>query len=170
MTIDQLPHYLYFFVMALVAVGWLALIFFPRWRFANFWFSGLIVPQILCLIYMYLLLTFWFRDPPGSFLEFLTLEGVYKLFGNSGLLLVGWINLITMDLVVGAWMTRKAAQIRMPYIYLLPCLILTFVFAGFGFTLFAVIAAIGGGWSEIALFEGQPPTNIIPEAARPEAV
>jgi hypothetical protein len=169
MNIDKLPYYLYFAVMAVVVIGWLALIVFPRSRWANFWFSGLIVPQVLCLVYMYLLLTFWFRDPPANLLQFITLTGVADMFRNQGLLLVAWINIIAMDLVVGAWMARKAAQIRMPYLYLLPCLVLTFVFAGFGFTLFAIVAAIGGGWSEIARFEGQPPTNTAPAAARPGA-
>jgi hypothetical protein len=170
MNIDSLPYYLYFLVMALAAVGWLAIILFPRWRLTNFWIAGLVVPLVLCLFYMYLLLTFWFRDPPATLLQFATLKGVADMFRNQGLLLVAWINIIAMDLVVGAWMARKAAQIRMPYIYLLPCLIMTFVFAGFGFTLFSIVAAVGGGWSEIARFEGQPPTNTVPVAARPDAV
>ena len=154
--------------MAIALVGWLGLIFRPRSRFTNFWLAGLIAPLALGLIYMYLMLTFWYRDPAAQFSQFFTLKGIYAMFGNSGLLLVAWINLTMMDLVGGAWMTRKAAQIRMPYIYLLPCLILTFVFVGFGFTLFAIVAAIGGGWSEIAKFEGAPPTNTEPVAARPD--
>jgi Domain of unknown function (DUF4281) len=168
MNVETLPFNLYFVVMGLATVGWLALIIFPRSRRANFWFSGLVVPLLLCLLYMYLLLTYWFRDPPGNLLQFLTLKGVMAMLANPGLMLVAWINIVAMDLVVGAWMARKAAQIRMPYVYLLPCLILTFVFAGFGFTLFAIIAGIGGGWSEIAKFEGKPPTNTEPVAARPD--
>lgn len=167
--LETLPHVLYFVVMALVLTGWLALIFFPRRSWANFWFAGLIVPMTLCILYMYLLLTFWFYPPAARFTQFITLDGVYDMFGNRGLLLVGWINLVTMDLVVGAWMTRKAAQIRMPYVYLLPCLVVTFVFAGFGFSLFTIVAAIGGGWKEIGKFEAQPPVNIAPVLARPSA-
>ena len=56
--------------------------------------------------------------------------------------------------------------IRMPYIYLQPYLILPFVSAGL--TLFAIVAATGGGWSEVARFEAQPPTNTAPAAARPD--
>lgn len=165
--IQNLPHVLYFVVMALGVIGWLALIFFPRKSWSNFWFSGLVIPLLLSFLYMYLLLTFWFQPPTARLTQFITLEGVYAMFGNSGLLLVAWINIIAMDLVVGAWMTRKAAQIRMPYIYLLPCLIMTFVFAGFGFSMFAIIAASGNGWPEMAKFEGQPPINASPVFARP---
>lgn len=163
-NIDRLPHYLFFVIMAIAVIGWLALIVFPRRPWANFWFSGVVIPLLLYSLYIYLLVTFWFRPPVASFTQFATLEGCYKMFSNPGLLLVAWINIVATDLVAGAWMTRKAAQIRMPYLYLFPCLILTFVFAGFGFTLFAIITAIGGGWSRIAKFEAQPLTNIEPVA------
>jgi hypothetical protein len=162
-----LPDVLYFVVMGIGVAGWLALIVFPRQTWANFWFSGLAAPLSLSFIYMYLLLTYWNQPPVAHITQFITLQGVYAMFGNNGLLLVGWINIIAMDLVVGAWMTRKAAQIRMPYIYLLPCLIVTFVFAGFGFSLYALMVAIGGGWKEMAKFEGQPPINSSPAFARP---
>ena len=165
--IDQLPHTLYFFVMGLDVIGWLALLLFPRRFFVNFWLSGLIIPLVLYFCYMFLLVTFWFRPPAARFSQFLTLEGDYAMFANSGLLLVAWLNLITTDLVVGSWMARKAAQIRMPYLYLLPCLIMTGIFCGFGFTMFTIVTAIGGGWSKIAKFESQPPTNISPVAVRP---
>jgi hypothetical protein len=168
-VIDRLPHYLFFVVMTLDVLGWSALVLFPRRPWANFWFSGLVIPLMLYCFYMYLLVTFWFRPPAAVFSQFFTLEGVYAMFGNSGLLLVGWLNLITTDLVAGAWMARKAAQIRMPYVYLLPCLVVTAIFAGFGFTLFAIFVAIGRGWSEIAKFEDAPPTNTDPVAVRPSA-
>ena len=127
-----------------------------------------VLPLALCLIYMYLVPTFWFRDPTASLLQFLSLEGISNMLRNRGMLLVAWTDLVIMDLVGAAWMTRKAAQIRMPYIYLLPCLLVGFVFIGYGFMLFAIIAAIGGGWSRIAEFEAQPPTNTVPAAARPD--
>jgi Domain of unknown function (DUF4281) len=168
MNIDSLPNSLYYVVMGLSTIGWLALIVFPRSRWANFWLAGLVLPLALCLIYMYLVPTFWFRDPPASLLQFLSLEGISNMLRNRGMLLVAWTDLVIMDLVGAAWMTRKAAQIRMPYIYLLPCLLVGFVFIGYGFMLFAIIAAIGGGWSRIAEFEAQPPTNTEPAAARPD--
>lgn len=165
--IEKLPYILYCVVTALAVIGWLSLILFPRSPWSNFWLSGLVIPLLLSLVYMSMLLIFWFNPPGAAFSQFFTLKGVYQMFGNHGLLLVAWINILCMDLVVGAWMARKAAQIRMPHLYLLPCLVMTFVFAGFGFALFTIIAAIGRGWSEIAKFEGQPPTNSAPLAARP---
>jgi len=153
----SLPTNLYPVITIIALSGWAALIFFPRRPFANFWFAGVIVPLVLALHYMFLLILFWFQPPPGNFKDFFTLAGVANMFKNDGLLLVAWTNLTMMDLVGGAWMARKAAQTRMPYIYLLPCLILTYVFVGFGFALFAVVASFGGRWQYIKEYEGAPP-------------
>jgi hypothetical protein len=166
----DLPPFLYYVVMVIVLLGWGALIFFPRRQWANFWWAGVAVPLTLSLIYIYLLLTFWFLQPPGRFADFFTLAGVDRMFQNSGLLLVAWINILAMDLVVGAWMTRKAAQTGMPYVYLLPCLIMTYVFAGFGFTLFVVVSSFGGRWGYIAKFESPTPTDTDPVVAVPTGV
>jgi hypothetical protein len=164
--IENLPSILYVFVTSIAIVGWLVLILFPRSAWSNFWFAGMIIPLVLSLIYAGALLIFWFNPPVASVSQFFKLSGVYAMFTNHGLLLVFWTNILTMDLVAGAWMARKAAQIRMPYLFLFPCLMLTFMFAGFGFALFSIVAAIGAGWGEIAKFEGQPPTNTVPTAAR----
>lgn len=51
------------------------------------------------------------------------------------------LNSVVMALVAAGRPARETAQTRMPYVYLLPRLILTFVFAGFGFTLSATVAA-----------------------------
>ena len=56
-------------------------------------------------------------------------------------------------------------------LYVIPpaCLVMTFVFAGIGFALYALMVAIGGRWSQVSKFEGQPPTNTTPVFARPGA-
>jgi hypothetical protein len=162
-----IPCVLYFVAMGMTIIGWLALIFFPRRPWANFWFSGVAVPLALSIAHIYILLTFSLQPPPLNLLNFLTLDGVAFLFTNKGLLLAGWLDILAMSLVAGAWMARKAAQIHMPYIYLLPCLIATYVFAGIGFTMFAVVAAFGGGWSKIAKLEGIPPSDSEETSAMP---
>lgn len=162
----QIPPILFYVVTGIALIGWLALIFWPTRTWSNFWLAGVIVPQLLCLIYIYAFLTFWFLKPPGELRGYLSLAGVYRLFGNSGLLLVGWTNLIAMDLVAGAWMTRKAQQVGMPYVYLLPCLLMTFVFAGFGFTMFVIATSMGARWRALEAFEGPRPTASTPVAVK----
>jgi hypothetical protein len=162
-----LPGVLYYVVMALALFGWAVLILLPRRQRFIFWVAGVFVPVLLCLFYTYVLIAFWFQSPQGRFTDFFTLDGIYRMMGNRGLLLAMWLNLTTMGLVAGAWMTRKAAQVRMPYVWLLPCLLLTFLFAGVGFLLFAVINAVGGTWTSIAKVEDVPPTDSYPIRAFP---
>ena len=83
------------------------------------------------------------------------------------LLLAGFLDLLIMPLLLAAWMARKAAQVRMPYVYLLICMVVTFGAPGTGFVLYALFVALGGRWSQIARFDGQPPVNAAPVFARP---
>lgn len=163
---DLLPLF-YTIVTGIALAGWLAIIIFPRQPWANFWFGGVFAPLALCLIYVYLMLTYWFLEPRGTFSDFYTLDGVYRMFSNSGLLLVAWINVFAMNLVVGSWMTRKAVQTQMPLYRLYPCLLLTFIFAGIGFTVFSVVASIGGRWRQISDVEQVPPVDSQPVIAIP---
>lgn len=159
----HLPPIYFFLVMGIAITGWGSLVFFPTRHWANFWYAGVIVPLILSAMFIYILLVFA-PHSNDAITGWLSLPGIYKMWGNNGLMLATWINVLMIDLVCGAWMTRKAAQTHMPYIYLLPCLIVTFVFAGFGFTLYCVAMAFGERWGAIAALER---TKSIPPAVLP---
>lgn len=176
------PHgvaeWLYLISFIVTAVAYLTLIIFPRQSWANFWFAGLIVPLLLSILYTFVLFIGFFQpveDPPGTViapfstpLEFFSLPGLRFLFQKNLLLLAGFLDLLIMPLLVAAWMARKAAQIRMPYVYLLISIVVTFGAPGTGFVLYALFVGLGGGrWSQIARFDGQPPVNASPVFARP---
>ncbi|HEX2832501.1 MAG TPA: abscisic acid-deficient protein Aba4 family protein [Thermoanaerobaculia bacterium] len=161
----DLPPILYQIALALELIGWVALLAFPWQRWANFWLAGVAIPQTLALFYIYSLITFWFLPRHGSFRDFLTLEGVYRLFDNQGLLFVAVLNIIAMTLAAGAWMTRKAAQSGMPRFLLTICLVATVVFPGIGFLLFAIVASIRGRWALISNVEQVPAVESQPVAA-----
>jgi Domain of unknown function (DUF4281) len=177
------PHspseWMYLISFAVTGVAYLTLIIFPRQSWANFWFAGLIVPLLLSVLYTFALFIGFFQPvtdpvtktvfPFSSPLEFLSLPGLRFLFEKNLLLLAGFLDLLIMPLLVAAWMARKAAQIRMPYVYLLICLVVTFGAPSTGFVLFALFVGLGGGWSQIARFDGQPPINTSPVFARPGA-
>lgn len=172
------PARLFTISFIITVVAYLVLIIFPRQSWANFWFSGIIVPALLGAIYSVVLLVYFFvpdlnQVPPvyvSNPLDFLSLAGLRHLFLKDGLLLAGFLDIILLSLIAAAWMTRKAAQIRMPYIYLLPCLVLTLGVPGTGVVVFTILSALGGRLSQMARFEGQPPTNTMPVFARPEDV
>ena len=171
---STVPEYVYVFSFIFTGIAWLCLIIFPRQSWANFWFAGVWGPVILGLVYTFVLFYYFFQPyTVGAYtftrsnpLHFFTLQGLRCLFLKDGVLLAGFLDLLILPLMVGAWMTRKAAQIRMPYIYLLPCLLLTFGAPGTGVVLFALFVATGGRWSQLARFDGQPPVNVSPVFAR----
>jgi hypothetical protein len=165
----ELPRNWFYVVMAVDIAGWLVLLLFPRRPWANFWIAGLIVPLVLSLISIFFLIAFFLVPPALKFESYRSLDAVYAMFANRGLLLVAWTNLAIMDLAVAAWMVRMAARVKIPYALVLPCLLLTFIFAGFGFTLFAALAGVGGRWNAIAKAEGIQPTDSDPVDAQPLA-
>ncbi|HYL05367.1 MAG TPA: abscisic acid-deficient protein Aba4 family protein [Thermoanaerobaculia bacterium] len=150
---EQLPDVLFYAALAVAGVGWLALILFPRRSWANFWFSGLVVPVLLGVLYTVVMAVFWFEPPAGRVYQFLSLHGLSGMFQNRGLLLAAWIDLLAMPLIAGAWMARRAAQVKMPYVFLFVCLVLTLTVPGIGMALYVLLLAIRGRLQAIADFE-----------------
>lgn len=164
---DVIPARLFTAAFVLTVVAYVVLIVFPRESWANFWFSGIIVPALLGIIYGVVMLIYFFLPDPNQVppvgvsnpFDFLSLHGMRRLFLKDGLLLAGYLDLLLMPLAVAAWMARKAAQIRMPYLLLLPCLLLTFGVPGTGFVVFLILAALSGGLTEIARLESEQRGN-----------
>lgn len=171
-------EWLYVISLIVTMVSLLTLIIFPRQSWANFWLCGLIVPLLLSILYTFVLFIGFFQQveyPPGTViapysnpLEFFSLPGLRLLFAKDLLLLAGFLDLLIMPLLVASWMTRKAAQVRMPYVYLVICVLLTFGAPGTGFVFFALFVGLSrGGWPQIARFDSQPPFNTAPVYAQP---
>jgi hypothetical protein len=156
---------LFYVALAIAGAGWAALIVFPRRPWSNFWFAGVIVPLILGIFYTLVMLLSWNANPPGRITGFFSLGGLFGLFQNPGLLLAAWIDLLVMPLIAGAWMTRRAAQVKIPYVYLVLCLIATLALPGTGVVLFVIVSSIGSRMNSMATFEGVPPVDCEPVAA-----
>ena len=173
--IYQLPTYLYTAALVLTSITYLILIVFPRQSWANFWVAGIVVPVVLGALYSIVMAVYFFLPAPdpelhigvSNPLDFMSLAGMRRMFLKDGLLLAGFLDLLLVPLVVSAWMARKAAQIRMPYIFLLPSILLTMAAPGTGVVVFVLLASLRGRLSEIVKFEGQPPINTAPVFARP---
>jgi hypothetical protein len=57
------------------------------------------------------------------------------------LLLAGWLHYLAFDLFVGAWEVRTARAAAIPFLLVVPCLGLTFLFGPAGLLAFLVLAA-----------------------------
>ncbi len=92
------------------------------------------IPVILSAGYLVLLI--FFQPEGGGFGDF---AEVTELFSYPDALMAGWIHFLAFDLVIGAWICRRARQENIAFGLVLPCLPLTFLFGPAGFLMFSFI-------------------------------
>jgi hypothetical protein len=113
-------------------VGWLVLLASPIAPTLGDRISGLLIPTLLAILYAGLVMAFWTRAQGG----FDSLPNVMRLFTKPEIALAGWIHYLAFDLFVGAWEVRIAREERIPFILVVPCLLLTFLFGPAGYLAF----------------------------------
>jgi len=107
--------------------GWLLLAVAPRWRWTQR-IAALVLPLALAAVYLTLIIMNFRKDGGG----FGSLAEVSKLFANPYLLLAGWIHYLAFDLFTGSWQVRDSQRLRIAHAYVVPCLLLTFLFGPAG--------------------------------------
>jgi hypothetical protein len=103
-------------------LGWLSLIFLPRWRWGFRLIGATLIPMLLATLYAMLVVT---RFGHGG--GFRSLAAVGVLFQNRFMLLAGWVHYLAFDLFVGSWEVRDAQRIGIAHYLVVPCLVLTFL-------------------------------------------
>jgi hypothetical protein len=131
MTAEQM-----FSICNLIAMaGWLILIFAGKRRWAAPLVAGAILPLLLAIVYGVLVIGHWGESQGG----FGSLAGVAALFTNPWLLLAGWIHYLAFDLFIGSWQVRDAARNGISHWWVVPCLVLTFLFGPIGLLLYSIL-------------------------------
>jgi len=128
----------------IVLPGWLLLVVAPRWRWTQR-IAALILPLALAAVYLTLLIIHFHKGAGG----FGSLADVRKLFGNPYLLLAGWIHYLAFDLFIGSWQVRDSERMRIAHAYVVPCLLLTFLFGPVGLLTWFLIRTSLRGWSQL---------------------
>ncbi|MEQ1954224.1 ABA4-like family protein [Mesorhizobium sp. CN2-181] len=126
--------------------GWAVLLGSPLFPIIADRIAAYAIPLLLSVAYAGLILAFWARGEGG----FDSLDNVARLFQTRELLLAGWIHYLAFDLFVGAWIVRKGRGEAVPFLLVVPCLALTFLFGPAGFLTFAAIRAARAGRAVIA--------------------
>jgi Domain of unknown function (DUF4281) len=129
------PDPLFHLANPLALLGWVALALSPLAPRAAQIAAGAAIPLFLSLAYAGLVLAFWWEAPGG----FGTLAEVQALFTHPRIALAGWIHYLAFDLFLGAWQVRTARAERIAHAYVLPCLVLTFLFGPAGLLAFAAL-------------------------------
>lgn len=123
-----------------VLMGWILLIFFPRWNKSGFIVEWGIA-GILALAYTVLVLSGLGQFNPESFS---TLASVKALFQEDSAVVAGWIHYLCFDLLTGLYIVRKAYQSGFSHWIAVLCLPFTFMFGPMGFLLFSIIRLAKG--------------------------
>lgn len=124
-----------FSILNLIAiVGWLPLVFLPRARWATA-VVPVVLPCLLGVIYVVLVAA----SLPWGEGGFSSLAGVGALFENPWALLAGWAHYLAFDLFIGGWQVRDARERGIPHLFVVPALLLTFLFGPAGLLLYLVV-------------------------------
>ena len=117
-----------------VVPAWLMLAILPRWRWTRI-VAAYAVPAALGVVYLLIMLQEFDLDGGG----FGSLAEVARLFENPWMLLAGWIHYLAFDLFIGAWEVRDASRLNIPHLYVVPCLLLTFLAGPVGLLCYFVV-------------------------------
>jgi hypothetical protein len=140
MTAGQLFSFCNFIVLP----GWLLLVIAPRWRWTQR-IAALALPLALGVLYLTLVILYFHKSGGG----FGSLPQVSKLFENPYMLLAGWIHYLAFDLFTGSWQVRDSERLRIAHAFVVPCLLLTFLFGPVGLLTWFVIRTSLRGRSEL---------------------
>ena len=130
-----------FDILNLIAlVAWVLLLLSPRLPRWSSTVTGGIVPSVLAAVYTAIVVATWVGSEGG----FSSLADVATLFSNPWILLAGWTHYLAFDLLVGNWEMRDARTRGIPYMLVLPCLVLTFLFGPAGWLLYGIVRSSRG--------------------------
>ena len=130
------PETLFNIVNMTAPLGWLLLIFAPRWR----WTQRIVLSLGIILILSVIYVTMFFMNiaafKPDSFNS---LAGVMALFKAPEAVVIGWVHYLAFDLFVGCWEVGNAQKAGVPHGWVIPCLIFTFMLGPTGLLMYFII-------------------------------
>jgi hypothetical protein len=130
-----------FDILNLIAlVAWVLLMLSPRLPRWTSTVTGAVVPAVFATVYAAVVVATWAGSDGG----FSSLADVATLFGNPWILLAGWTHYLAFDLLVGNWEIHDARRRGIPYVLVLPCLVLTFLFGPAGWLLYGILRKTRG--------------------------
>ena len=121
-------HQIFSIANMITMVGWVLLAVLPHKRWPAELVSGWLIPGALAVAYSVIIATTFGRSPGG----FSSLDAVAQLFSNPWLLLAGWLHYLAFDLFVGSWIVRDARERGIRHAWIVPLLLLTFLFGPAG--------------------------------------
>lgn len=131
MTADRI----FLIANTIALISWIILMVAPRFVLTRKIILSGAIPLLLSAAYLVLIVLFFGKADGG----FDSLPNVMKLFTNEWAVLAGWIHYLAFDLFVGAWEVKDAQARGISHWFVIPCLVLTFLFGPIGFLLYSVL-------------------------------
>jgi len=129
------PSLIFTFGNTFVLIGWLLLLFLPKWRYSqDIIMYGVIA--ILSILYVVLIAPTLINFNPEAFS---TLDNVKALFQQDNAVAAGWLHYLAFDLFVGTYIVREGIRLGLPrWKFTLP-LPFTFMFGPIGLLVFLLL-------------------------------
>lgn len=116
-------------------LSWIALLVQPR-RVAPV--LRFLVPGALAVLYLWAIAT----AMPGGDGGFDSLANVKALFTSDRAVLAGWVHYLAFDLFIGCWEVLDARERGVRFLFVVPCLVLTFMFGPVGLLLYFAVRTV----------------------------
>lgn len=136
------PAQIFSIANLIAMVCWVGLaisLFATRMRVWTQRVTGLIVPGVLAIVYLFCIWQGFAATPGGGFGSLLE---VRALFANDAALTAGWLHYLAFDLFVGTWIVRQGTAEGIHPLLLLLCLPVTFLLGPIGFLVFLIERAV----------------------------
>ena len=133
------PDFLFSLCNGIALVAWVALALSPpsrRWTPWTWRITGRLLPLVFSVVYVPLILA-----NLGGEGGFGSIAEVQALFAVPGALVAGWVHYLAFDLFVGTWIAQRSARLGIRHAFVLPVLLLTFIFGPAGLLGFALLRA-----------------------------
>jgi hypothetical protein len=125
---ESMASHVFSIVNLIALAGWVLLAVLPHRRWPAELVSGWLLPALLAGTYVVIVAATWGRSPGG----FSSLAAVSQLFTNPWMVLAGWVHYLAFDLFVGSWIVRDSRERGIAHLWVLPSLLLTFLFGPAG--------------------------------------
>ncbi|TAG95342.1 MAG: DUF4281 domain-containing protein [Bacteroidetes bacterium] len=121
---------------------WVMYVFAPKWSVTHLHIQYPIVPLLLAFAYTLIII------PNLGMIggaDFSSLEGIKKLFAsmkNDWFVAAAWFHYLCFDLWIGGWIVEDSQKNNIKSIFVVPCLMFTFMLGPVGFLGYWLIKTI----------------------------
>jgi Domain of unknown function (DUF4281) len=125
----------YQYASILILLPWAMMIFAPNRRYTDpVAFTAAVALFLAGTIYTVLFIRIGFNS--GSFQNG---SAILQFFRNKDMLLSGWFNYLSLCLLAGIWQNHDSSALKIPHIWVLPCLLLTMISGPVGILIYCLI-------------------------------